>query len=98
MTQEEIDALLQSIANEKDMVDEKYHKLICIYCKHITDSTTLDMHVLLTPSLPRCSNSTGHMYVSEEWLLDRRKNKIPGWRRKDKVKSDPRIRKVAKSK
>ena len=97
MTQDEIDDLVQSIGKDGQYEEVAFHYLICLNCKKVIESKTLDMHVLL--SSDRCSSfkNESHMFVSEEWLVERRANPdIAGWRRTMKIESKPRSKKVLK--
>ena len=94
MKQKQIDALLLSLNHDvKSCVGEgmKYHLLVCIHCRKRTESSRLDMHVLLSAT-GRCSEEYGHMFVSEGWLVDRKTNNQPCWMRSGKIEPVVRTR------
>ncbi len=95
MSQFDVDKLVEQfrqMESDNELIEVKYHFLICVYCKEIIWSTDTQMHCLLSNDI--CKNGeNNHMYVSEEWLNDRKINpNISGWRRK-KIISNPRVKK-----
>lgn len=98
MTQAQIDEMLSILKQNgnKDIEykEIQYHLLICRYCNKIIESSSLDMHYLMTNT--KCDISKyRHVYVSEEWLKNRKANPyIVGWRCTYKINPEPRSKMV----
>ncbi len=98
LTQEEIFALTQELEAEiaggiKPAVSAD-HLLICVNCRKIIRSNNPDVHHIY--SLRKCPSGQDHMFVSEKWLRDKKRNPVYGWQRPYPIGSEPKEFRIPK--